>query len=60
LKSTGEGLKIGVLEDNKEALEILRKHGFKETSFSWRMLYGKDTEATLSRHLYAICCPARG
>ncbi|TFG30336.1 GNAT family N-acetyltransferase [Candidatus Thorarchaeota archaeon] len=57
---SGSPLKIGVLETNNEALNILRKHGFRETSYSWRMLYGENTEATLSDHLYAICCPARG
>jgi ribosomal protein S18 acetylase RimI-like enzyme len=59
-RSSGNPLKIGVLESNKEAINLLWKHGFRETSHSWRMLYGENTEATLSDHLYAICCPARG
>ena len=53
-------LKAGVLENNKESLDLLHKYGFKEVSFSWRMVCGKDTDATLSTCLYAICCPARG
>lgn len=53
-------LKAGVLETNTESLDLLHKYGFKEVSFSWRMACGKDTEATLSTRLYAICCPARG
>ncbi len=53
-------LKAGVLENNTESLDLLHKYGFKEVSFSWRMICGRDTEATLSTGLYAICCPARG
>jgi GNAT superfamily N-acetyltransferase len=57
---TAGSLKIGVLERNAKSLELLHKYGFTERSFSWRMVCGKDTEATLSNSLYAICCPARG
>jgi len=53
-------LKAGVLENNTKSLGLLHKHGFKDVSFSWRMVCGEDTEATLSTCLYAICCPARG
>ena len=53
-------MKIGVLETNKDALDILKRYGFKEISFSWRMLYGVDTDATQSNHLYAIGGPDRG
>jgi GNAT superfamily N-acetyltransferase len=53
-------LKIGVLEKNVKSLNLLYKYGFIENSFSWRMVYGEDTEATLSNRLYAICSPARG
>ena len=52
--------KIGVLETNIHALKLLKQYGFKETSYSWRMVYGRDTEATLSNHLYAIGGPDRG
>lgn len=55
-----ELLKIGVLETNTTALDILKRYGFKETSFSWRMLYGNETLASLSNHLYAIGGPDRG
>ena len=58
--TTGEILKIGVLERNSRALDLLYKYGFKAKSFSWRMVYGEDTEATQSNSLYAICSPARG
>jgi hypothetical protein len=57
---TKRTLKVGVLENNTESLDLLHKYGFKEVSFSWRMVCGKDTDATLSTRLYAICCPARG
>lgn len=53
-------IKIGVLETNSKALKILRKYGFRESSYSWRMFYGDMTTATLSNQLYAIACPARG
>lgn len=56
----GKTLKIGVLENNVQALNLFSRYGFREKSHSWRMLYGEDTESTLSNHLYAICCPARG
>jgi ribosomal protein S18 acetylase RimI-like enzyme len=56
----GNTLKIGVLESNVQALKLLGQYDFKERSHSWRMLYGESTEATMSDHLYAICCPARG
>jgi len=57
---TASSLKIGVLERNIGSLGLIYKYGFKERSFSWRMVWGEDTEATLSNSLYAICCPARG
>ncbi|MHA1492581.1 MAG: GNAT family N-acetyltransferase [Candidatus Thorarchaeota archaeon] len=56
----GNTLKIGVLENNVQALKLLDRYDFKEKSYSWRMLYGEDTEVTLSNHLYAIFSPARG
>jgi ribosomal protein S18 acetylase RimI-like enzyme len=57
---SGTPLKIGVLESNKQAIKLLDQYGFKLRSHSWRMLYGKDTEVTLSNHLYAIFSPVRG
>jgi len=56
----GEILKVGVLEKNIKAVDLLHQYGFRERSFSWRMVYGEDTEATQSNYLYAICSPARG
>lgn len=56
----GITLKIGVLESNVQAHRLLGRYGFREKSHSWRMLYGENTEATLSNHLFAIGCPARG
>jgi len=52
--------KIGVLESNVQAVKLLKQIGFEERSHSWRMIYGKTTEATLSNHLYAIFSPVRG
>jgi len=56
----GINLKIGVLKSNVQALKLLGRYGFEERTHSWRMVYGEDTEATLSDHLYAIYSPARG
>lgn len=53
-------LKIGVVENNVRALGLLQKHQFKEVDYSWRMLRGIEGNWTLSDHLYAICCAARG
>ena len=58
--TTSNTFKIGVLESNVQAVRLLKQNGFEERSYSWRMVYGKDTEATLSNHLYAIFSPARG
>jgi len=58
--SGASNLKIGVLQKNIKSLDLLYKYGFVEKSFSWRMVHGEDTEATLSNCLYAICSPARG
>lgn len=55
-----KNLKIGVVENNVKALGLLRKHGFNEVGHSWRMLRGIEGNWTLSDHLYAICCAARG
>jgi ribosomal protein S18 acetylase RimI-like enzyme len=52
--------KIGVLESNVQSVMLLKQTGFEEKSYSWRMVYGKNTEATLSNHLYAIFSPVRG
>ena len=57
---TANTFKIGVLESNAKAVKLLKQNGFEERSHSWRMVYGKNTEATLSNHLYAIFSPVRG
>jgi predicted N-acetyltransferase YhbS len=53
-------LKVGVLETNQGALDILYEQGFAEVSFSLRMVWGEDTKATISDGLYAIYAPDRG
>ena len=58
--TTASTFKIGVLESNVQAVKLLKQVGFEERSHSWRMVYGKNTEATLSNHLYAIFSPVRG
>ena len=55
-----ELMKIGVLETNTAARDMLKRYGFKITTFSWRMIYGEETKSTLSNHLYAIGGPERG
>lgn len=59
-ETNGQLLKIGILESNTKAMQLLQRHNFVQTSYSWRMLRGPDGDWTLSDHLYAICSPARG
>jgi ribosomal protein S18 acetylase RimI-like enzyme len=49
---------IGVLENNKIALEILRSFKFTQYSYSIRMRYGK--KRSLSNVIYGIAGPDRG
>ena len=60
LESEGKTLKIGVLENNMDALQILSKRDFTEIGYSWRMSRGREGTWTFSNHLHAICCAARG
>lgn len=53
-------LRVGVLENNHAAGSLLKRKGFREVSFSWRMSTSPEYEWSCSPHLYAICCPARG
>lgn len=58
---TGDlALQVGVLESNVQAVSLLRRLGFKETSFSWRMAISESEDIGFSNGLYAICSPARG
>lgn len=59
-ETKGQVLKIGILESNTKAIQLVQKHNFVQTSYSWRMLRGSEGDWTLSDHLYAICSPARG
>jgi ribosomal protein S18 acetylase RimI-like enzyme len=59
-ETSGQVLKIGVLETCDKAVHLLEKNDFVETSHSWRMIRGADGDWTTSDHLYAICSPARG
>ena len=60
-KGTGDQvLKIGVLENNTKAIQLIKRHNFVKTSHSWRMLRGPEGDCSTSNHLYAICAPARG
>jgi GNAT superfamily N-acetyltransferase len=56
----GRLLRIGVVENNSKALEMLHLYGFTQTSFSWRMTTTPEDQWTCSDRLYAICSPARG
>ncbi len=59
-ETSDQVLKIGVLESNSMAIQLLKRHDFIDTNYSWRMLRGPDGDWTFSKHLYAICSPARG
>ncbi len=56
----GSVLRIGVLERSQEAVELLQKHNFTQTSYSWRMIRGVDGKWSLSNRLFAIFSPDRG
>ncbi len=60
METNGRTLKIGVLENNTDALQLLNKYNFTNISYSWRMLRGGEGTFTFSNSLYAICCAARG
>lgn len=65
LSSFGEAagsrlLRIGVLENNDLAVGLLKKNGFTEISFSWRMSTIPEETGSCSSHLFAICSPDRG
>jgi len=60
LEVDGMPLQIGVLKNNRRALQIFQKHKFAQKSFSWRMMRGPKGNWTFSDHLYAICSAARG
>jgi hypothetical protein len=57
----GTGLTIGVLENNHDALCMLRTCGFTQArEFTWRMVLGEPGILGLSSSLYAINSPFTG
>ncbi len=60
VETGGSVLRIGVLERSHDAINLLQKHNFTQTTYSWRMIRGVDGEWSLSNRLYAICSPDRG
>jgi predicted N-acetyltransferase YhbS len=57
----GEQLRIGVLENNPEAIRLLKAtQGLVESEPSWRMVLGDANRLGQSEFLYAIGSPAKG
>jgi ribosomal protein S18 acetylase RimI-like enzyme len=59
-KSDFKAIKLGILENNLESIAILEKIGFKKTSFSLRMYWGKKSDISLHPSIFAIGDPAKG
>ena len=55
-----QSVQLGVLETSISAVDLLRKLGFTETSYSWRMARGGPGKFKFSNQMYAIHSPARG
>jgi len=54
-------ISLGVLDTNREALELLRSFGFAERSDSpWRMVWGKGGDLGASPGCYAVGSAAKG
>jgi ribosomal protein S18 acetylase RimI-like enzyme len=51
---------LGILENSKSGIKILKELGFKQTSYSLRMYYGEKTSATTNPLIFAIGDPAKG
>jgi ribosomal protein S18 acetylase RimI-like enzyme len=59
-KCPGRELRLGVLDANSKAVELMRRMRFEESQSSVRMLRGERELVVLSDHLYAIGSPAKG
>ncbi|TFG11269.1 GNAT family N-acetyltransferase [Candidatus Thorarchaeota archaeon] len=60
-KAGSTTIRLGVLENNENAVRLLEDHGFHEQSHSWRMVKGVSPDAVhLSDGIYAIGSPMRG
>lgn len=55
-----EFVKIGLLENSVYGLPLIKKLGFKETSYSLRMFYGEETDVSFNPQIFAIGHPAKG
>lgn len=57
----GSTLRLGVLETNTSALEVIRGFGFEENpNPPWRMALGEHVEYGNPRRMFAIGSPAKG
>jgi predicted N-acetyltransferase YhbS len=55
-----QSLKLGVLETSVSSVELLKKLGFVQTFYSWRMARSDTEDINFSNRMYAIHSPARG
>jgi len=61
VENAGEVLRLGVLESNAAAIELLRNRpGLKEGVYSWRMVRGPDVRMGDHPALFAIGSAAKG
>ena len=60
VETENQMIQLGVLESNVPAVQLIKKIGFTETSYSWRMARGKPESIEFSKGLYSIHSPARG
>jgi ribosomal protein S18 acetylase RimI-like enzyme len=59
-KTENQSVQLGVLETSVQAIHLMQKLGFTETSYSWRMGKGDLENVEFSKGMYAIHSPARG
>lgn len=59
-KAGNQSVQLGVLETSVQAIHLMQKLGFTETSYSWRMARGNLENIEFSKGMYAIHSPARG
>ncbi|HUU77593.1 MAG TPA: GNAT family N-acetyltransferase [candidate division Zixibacteria bacterium] len=53
-------ISIGIPENSKWVVDVVKKLGFEQTSYSLRMYRGEKTTATINPAIFAIGDPAKG
>ncbi|HUT82056.1 MAG TPA: GNAT family N-acetyltransferase [Candidatus Bathyarchaeia archaeon] len=55
-----KSIKIGITENSTYGIQVMEKLGFEKIGQSYRMYWGKETEATKNPMIFAIGDPAKG